>query len=298
MTLQNPYLSDNFTWLRGNLHAHTTVSDGESPPEEVIAAYEKAGYDFLAISDHDRLVPPDQYRALTRMTLIPADEVTAAGPHVLAVQVAEVVEPDPHRQKVIDATVAQGGFAILNHPNWQRHYNHFPQELMERLAGYAGIEIYNGVIERLEGSALATDRWDRLLADGRRVWGYAHDDSHAFRDVARGWNVVQAADRSVGALCDALREGRFYASTGVEITRIAVDGQTISLAASNAQRIRFLGARGVEFHYADAGEARYQVTGREGGYVRVECYGEGARMAWTQPFFFATAEIEVSADDH
>jgi hypothetical protein len=91
------------------------------------------------------------------MTLIPADEVTAGGPHLLAVQVGEVVAPDPDRQKVIDATLAQQGFAVLNHPNWQAHYDHFPQELMARLDGYAGIEIYNGVVERLEGA-----RWRRI----------------------------------------------------------------------------------------------------------------------------------------
>ncbi len=295
MSLQNPYLSsdgsDGFTWLRGNLHAHTTLSDGQLPPEAVIAAYEQAGYDFLAISDHDKLVPPAQYQARTSMTLLPADEVTAAGPHILAVQVATVIEPDPDRQAVIDATRAQGGFAILNHPNWQKHYNHFPQEQMERLTGYAGIEIYNGVIERLEGAALATDRWDRLLASGRRgVWGYAHDDSHARRDVARGWNVVQAADRSVNAICDALRHGRFYASSGVDITRIEVNGSTILVAAPGAQRIRFVGAWGVELYCADASEGRYEVTGREeGGYVRVECHGEGTKTAWTQPFFFSEA---------
>jgi len=27
-------------WLRGNLHSHTTVSDGTRPAEEVIADYE------------------------------------------------------------------------------------------------------------------------------------------------------------------------------------------------------------------------------------------------------------------
>ena len=42
----------------------------------------------------------------------------------MAVQVATVIEPDPDRQRVIDAALAQGGFAILNHPNWQKHYNH------------------------------------------------------------------------------------------------------------------------------------------------------------------------------
>lgn len=285
MLLHNPYLSDGFTWLRGNLHAHTTLSDGQLPPEQVIAAYEQAGYDFLALSDHDRLVPPADYQARTPMTLLPADEVTAGGPHMLAVQVAQVIEPDPDRQIVIDATLSQGGFAILNHPNWQRHYNHFPQEVMERLTGYAGIEIYNGVIERLEGAALASDRWDRLLASGRRVWGYASDDFHVPRDLARGWNVVQVADRSGDALCDALRHGRFYASTGVEISHIEVNGGTIRVRAPGAQRIRFVGAWGVEWEVVDASEARYDVTGREGGYVRVECYGEGTKTAWTQPFF-------------
>ncbi|MCS6859863.1 MAG: CehA/McbA family metallohydrolase [Abditibacteriales bacterium] len=286
MTLLNPYLSRNFLWLRGNLHTHTTVSDGVASPEEVIAAYEQKGYDFLAISDHDAFVPPGDYQALTKMTLIPADEVSRHGPHILAVQIREVVPPDADRQKVIDVTNAQGGFAILNHPNWQKHFNHFPQELMEQLTGYVGIEIYNGVIERLEGSALATDRWDRLLSSGRRVWGYAHDDSHRPGDLARGWNVVQAADRSVNAICDALRHGRFYASTGVTITRIEVRDHTLFIAAPNAQRIRFLGAWGKEFRYVDANEAEYKVTGDEGGYVRVECFGAGVQAAWTQPFYF------------
>ncbi len=295
MTLLNPYLSRDFVWLRGNLHTHTTVSDGVSSPEEVIAAYEQKGYDFLAISDHDIFVPPDNYQSLTKMTLIPADEVSRHGPHILAVQISEVVPPDADRQKVIDATNAQGGFAILNHPNWQKHFNHFPQEQMEQLTGYAGIEIYNGVIERLEGSALATDRWDKLLSNGRRVWGYAHDDSHRPVDIARGWNVVQIGNgtASVPAICDALRNGRFYGSTGVTITRIEVSDRTLSITAPNAQRIRFLGAWGKEFRYVDANEAEYEVTGEEGGYVRVECFGEGVQAAWTQPFYFEGKPVSV-----
>jgi histidinol phosphatase-like PHP family hydrolase len=285
MPLQSPYLNQGFAWLRGNLHAHTTLSDGESSPETVIAAYERLGYDFLAISDHDLLVSPGDYQALTKMTLIPADEVTRRGPHILAVQIQEVIVPHADRQEVLDAVREQGGFTVLNHPSWQEAFSHFTQELMEQLSGYAGIEIYNGVVERLEGSALAVDRWDRLLATGRQVWGYAHDDSHRPSDIGRGWNVVQATDRSVEAICEALRQGRFYASTGVEITRIEVEENTISITAPNAQRIRFMGGWGRELHYVDAGQAEYTATGNEDGYVRVECYGEGVRAAWTQPLF-------------
>lgn len=283
--LESPYLSRNFSWLRGNLHAHTTLSDGASPPEEVLADYEKSGYDFMALSDHDLLVPTEKYQPCTKMTLIPADEVTARGPHILAVHLKRIVPPTTDRQKVIDRANAQGGFTVINHPNWQDHFNHCPHRLMEKWTGYTGIEIYNGVIERLTGSALALDRWDRLLGSGRRVWGFAHDDSHCTTDIARGWNVVQATDRSIEAICDALKNGRFYASTGVEISRIAVEGDTISVTAPNAQRIRLIGTLGKELDYKDASQATFQVTTDAGRYVRVECFGEGARCAWTQPCF-------------
>ena len=48
--------------LRGNLHAHTTFSDGVRSPKGLVAEYERLGYDFLAITDHfdhDNLVHPD-----------------------------------------------------------------------------------------------------------------------------------------------------------------------------------------------------------------------------------------------
>src|SRR5437879_12745735 len=49
--------------LRGNLHAHSLFSDGVRSAEQVIAAYEALGYDFLAITDHDDRVPPHYWRA-------------------------------------------------------------------------------------------------------------------------------------------------------------------------------------------------------------------------------------------
>src|SRR2546425_11841751 len=53
-------------WLRGNLHAHTTYSDGVKTPQDLIAEYEALGYDFLAITDHEDLIGPSYWRALPR----------------------------------------------------------------------------------------------------------------------------------------------------------------------------------------------------------------------------------------
>jgi hypothetical protein len=39
-------------FYKGNLHTHSTRSDGTLRPAEVIAAYRARGYDFLALTDH------------------------------------------------------------------------------------------------------------------------------------------------------------------------------------------------------------------------------------------------------
>ena len=37
---------------RGNLHTHSTLSDGARPVAAVVGYYKRAGYDFLMLSDH------------------------------------------------------------------------------------------------------------------------------------------------------------------------------------------------------------------------------------------------------
>src|SRR4051812_28632648 len=46
-----PFSTPGRFW-RGNLHTHSNRSDGGLAPEQVIAAYKRAGYDFIELSDH------------------------------------------------------------------------------------------------------------------------------------------------------------------------------------------------------------------------------------------------------
>ena len=49
-------------FYRGMIHAHTCWSDGRALPEQAVAAYRDAGYDFFAITDHNRIgVDPDRW---------------------------------------------------------------------------------------------------------------------------------------------------------------------------------------------------------------------------------------------
>lgn len=288
VAIENPYgnLSGG-RWLIGNLHTHTTRSDGQRDPQTVIHDYAGRGYGFLMISDHDvyfSAAEGEQFET-QGMILIPGNEISANGPHLLHVGAAGPVEPYVDRQQVIDAVAQKGGFAVFNHPNWFADFNHCPQEVLERCQGYVGLEIYNGVISRLEGSPYATNRWDMLLTRGRRVWGFANDDSHAAQiDVGLGWNAVYAIDESAEGIVEALRQGRFYASTGIEITNIEVEGQRLVVETENAWRIVALCQGARRFAQVDAPSIKVEVPS-EARYVRFECWGCGEAFAWTQPFF-------------
>jgi hypothetical protein len=280
----HPYQSGSFVWLKGNLHAHTTESDGRLTPQALVDLYARAGYDFLMISDHDRVTAlPSSPNGLL---LISGNEVTANGSHILHVGAQQPVEPSADRQAVLDAVGEQGGFAIVCHPNWEREFNHCPQTQLESWRGYLGIEVYNGVVRRQYGSPAATDRWEQLLGKGRRVWGFANDDMHRDTDAFVAWNVVQAVERSVDAVLNALRFGAFYASTGVQLEEIGVEGDTILVRTKNAERIIVYSGFGHREATVDGREIRFQVPDPAPfSYVRFECLGPREAMAWTQPFF-------------
>ena len=48
-------------YLKGQLHTHTTCSDGTMTPQDVADVYSGLGFDFIAITDHDHLLKP-RYR--------------------------------------------------------------------------------------------------------------------------------------------------------------------------------------------------------------------------------------------
>jgi len=56
--IENPYDAKG-NWYKGNTHCHTTESDGELPPRAVVWCYQTLGYDFLAITDHNKITIVD-----------------------------------------------------------------------------------------------------------------------------------------------------------------------------------------------------------------------------------------------
>ena len=49
-------LDKNKNFYKGNMHCHSTNSDGKKTPEELKEIFKKHGYSFLAITDHEHLI--------------------------------------------------------------------------------------------------------------------------------------------------------------------------------------------------------------------------------------------------
>lgn len=288
LTLEHPYSElSGGTWLNGNLHSHTDRSDGKRPLQEVVADYRDRGHGFLMISDHDTFTSADDLAGLDAgdMLLIPGNEISANGHHMLHVNAASKITPRRPRQLVLNEIMQDiPSFAVVCHPNWLREFDYASITRLEEWVGYAGMEIYNGVIGFHHGSQLALGKWDMLLAMGRRVWGYSNDDSHAAEHCGFGWNQVHVPEVSVSAVVESLRRGRFVASTGVTVRGITVEGTSVRIETENADRIAAIRDTGKRFAQVDDTSIEVEVP-EDAAYVRFECWGRGEAQAWTQPFF-------------
>ncbi|NQU41469.1 MAG: PHP domain-containing protein [Lentisphaerae bacterium] len=294
ISFDHPYdLPAGGRWRRGNLHAHSTQSDGEREPQAVIDDYAARGYGYLMLSDHDTFTDQSFLAACDAkgLILLPGNEITARGPHMLQIGGDALVEPTTDRQVAIDQANAMDAMIVVNHPNWFARFNHCSQERMAAWQGYVGLEIYNGVIGRLDGSQYALDHWDMLLQKGRCVWGFANDDSHKpGGDMELGWNTTWVHGDSPEAVMTALREGRFYPSTGVVISSIEVEGNRISVQTENAERIVALRDSGRRLAVVDDSRIEFELTDEDATYIRFECWGKGESFAWTQPFMVQVSE--------
>ena len=217
-------------FYKGNLHTHSTNSDGDHAPAEVIERYCDAGYDFLTLSDHFLETygwPVSDTRALRRdgfTTLIGAelhvsrtliDELW----HVLAIGLPTDFAAPGEGEDIVALTgraADAGAFLGIVHPQW---YGLTAEDACIIDRAHA-IEVYN------HGTHVENDRgygWalcDILLNQGRRVTGFATDDAHhVTHDAFGGWIQVQAERLDPDEILETLKAGRYYSSPGPRDSR-------------------------------------------------------------------------------
>ncbi|MBN2335263.1 CehA/McbA family metallohydrolase [Candidatus Bathyarchaeota archaeon] len=296
----NPFKAEG-RWYKGNVHAHTTVSDGTRTPETLVKIYKEAGYDFLSITDHS-VVADTRSLGGPGFLLIPGEELCVgrshAGTlyHIVGLGVAETMPfkdfnegVDP--QKVVDHINEVGGICILAHPYWSG-LSHLD---LARLTGFHGVEIYNTSCDYERNTGLSAAHVDGLIAAGRKPWIYATDDHHGADrpnlplDACGAWINVKAKQLTRESIMESIRGGLFYSSTGPEIKDISIDGDgLISVECSPVKTISFVStpSLGMKFYAEDEPLTEVTYPGRPGEtYVRVEATDYEGRTAWSNPIY-------------
>ena len=131
MTDLSPFSQPGRFW-RGNIHTHSTLSDGALSPDKVVDAYKDAGYDFLMLSEHfvhqyDWPIADTRPMRSNRFTTIIGVELhapkTTVGDlwHIVAVGLPLDFEPcgkDETGPELARRAATAGAFIAIVHPTW------------------------------------------------------------------------------------------------------------------------------------------------------------------------------------
>ena len=209
-------------WLKGNTHVHALPSgDSKTPVPEVIAWYQQQGYDFIALTDHNRISevagtstagsPAVQSEGLIVLAGVeltynpdvcdpppPPEFETKCRIHVNLL--GPTARPEgkldwPNResplrldsyQAALDRAAEWGGLVQLNHPTW---YWGMSAELLTELGkrGARFVEVANKQFmnwsEGDDTHPSVEALWDAALGAGVTMWGIASDDAHHYTEL-------------------------------------------------------------------------------------------------------------------
>jgi hypothetical protein len=197
-----------------NLHMHTRYSDGGGLHHDIVRAALRAGLDAVIVTDHNVLVQGFEgyYTDRTRRLLMLIGEEIhdqARDPqknHLLAFGAdRELAAAAADPQVLIDQVRAAGGLAFIAHPfdPAAPSFNETDISWVDwSVRNYTGIELWNALSElksriptklaavfyayfpaylALQPPMSTLERWDSMLAEGRRIVAIGGSDAHAMR---------------------------------------------------------------------------------------------------------------------
>ena len=279
-------------WYKGNLHMHTTLSDGNLSPDAATSFYKMANYDFVALTDHwvqseQKII--DGMLFLNGCEFDTGDMVNYPIFHIVGIGMESHVSlrrlPSRNPQEIIDAITSVGGVAILAHPAWSITN---PADCLA-LTGLSGAEIYNTVSglpwNSRPDSSLYFDIW---ASQGKLFNCIAADDSHFYKgEQTRSFIMVKAKELSADSIKKALASGEFYASQGPQFKSVTIKDNVIEVTCSQVETVIFYSNTIYCSDRVKTGGttfARYKIKPTD-KYLRIELIDSNGNRAWGSPFF-------------
>jgi PHP domain-containing protein len=303
------FFTANGKFHRGNLHTHSTRSDGILEPQEVCRRYQAEGYDFIALTDHFvglfdyPITASGKYRNAGFTTISGAELHTGAMEnghiwHLVAIGLPTGFTPPdaPHFRPVKGSETAPniaqrardaGAFVSIAHPHWSG----MTEADARTITAAHTVEIYNHgcVVDNDRGEGFLT--LEHLLNEGRRLNLTATDDAHFNTpDHFGGWVMVKSRENTPEALLAALLAGEYYCSTGPQISDIRISPDTVEVDCSSVATIIVQGQgtsmatlHGVNMTTGKL--SRQRLTGSQ--WLRVTVIDRAGKRAWSNPFWIA-----------
>lgn len=340
--ISSPSPGPSSSWypIIGQLHSHFMADDflgSNLSPQILQELYRLRGYDFVAISEHypefkaeieadwaTPSIPPGM------IDLSDSMEDTHSASHILGFGFeSQSGSFDRNRAGTDDRNgrVKQiqnaGGFAAIAHPN-PTLYSWTDEEISQTTAN--ALEAYNASVYWLFTGTLgpvtgrlggfATSNWDRLLRQGKQIWGTAGDDYTpnrvAWFDDGFVTVMTEFSSPTPAEIKTAMKNGRFYFSKGgyrqgQGAPKILgywadVEASKICLMLDKPYKyVRFIAGRWWRSRTAFASQradGRYeanfdfQVTDR---YVRAEVHDFWGKISFTQPIFLSRLDSKTGS---
>lgn len=312
MIRQQAFINKN-KMLKGNLHCHTTRSDGSVSPEDAIRVFKENGYDFLAITDH-KIYNFANFAPEIDITLIPGMEFDAGrliGEELNGFRTFHTVCIGPSKndgngfeqdeqfesaavkdqfeyQPYLDNIHEKKNLTIYCHPEWSST----PARYFDRQKGNFALEVWN------TGCAIENDMdydapyWDELLGQGIHIFGVASDDCHKLNAFCKGWVMVNSKN-TVNDILRALNAGEFYSSCGPVIKDFYVDkeNEKAVIECSPVKKIRMHSDKHptsiIRDDNGNLTRAEFSLRNWVGeyNYVRMTVIDCDGKYAWTNPIF-------------
>lgn len=247
-------------WIKGDLHLHSTHSDGVWSLEELSREAEDQGLDYIALTDHNTTSQNQGLHLATHLILVPGMEWTTYQGHA---NVWGISDPWPDWRVASDAEIeakrkdvtARGGVVSINHP-----FDDFDPGIHWAWSkeGFAAIEIWNGPWR--PGNQAALNWWQQQLERGEHIVAVGGSDTHGPNDV--GVHVghpttwVWSEDRTSESIVEGIRRGYVFITESPDgpsltqgpITTPCHPGDVIPIRVTGLatdDRIRLVGDQGM-----------------------------------------------------
>jgi len=186
----------------------------------------------------------------------------------------------------------QGAFTIGAHPT----FSAVTPKIYVSCPDLMAMEIYNAYCDEAYASGTATELWDMVLGQGKRIWGIAGDDAHLnpkkryYSRAGLAWVEIWSEEFSRKSIQKSLKQGLFYSTQGPEFRIIEVEPNRIKIECSPVAQVRWITFGDVGFvDYAS--ESSFLTHSflpewfEPNIFVRIELVDDKGKRAWSNPFF-------------